>query len=115
MLSQHDLAPSRCSWAVREPVEAPEGAQASPTAPDSSVTSALMVGLPRLSNTSKALISTIVLMRSFTPFIQEKISDSVSFSLDPRLRGDDVKTPGKDVQYRSERRVGKDSSGRGQP
>src|SRR5690554_1108159 len=31
-----------------------------------------MVGLPRLSNTSKALISTILLMRSFTPFVQEK-------------------------------------------
>src|SRR5690625_3256524 len=44
-----------------------------------------MVGLPRLSNTSKALISTILLMRSFTPFVQEKISDSVSLSLDPRL------------------------------
>ena len=46
----------------REPVDAPEGAQAVPTAPEASTTSASTVGLPRESSPSKALISTISAM-----------------------------------------------------
>ena len=43
-------------------VVGPEGAQAVPTAPEASTTSASTVGLPRESSTSKALISTISAM-----------------------------------------------------
>ena len=53
----------------RLPVEAPDGAQALPTAPDSKITSAITVGLPRESITSKPLISTILLMGVLSPLI----------------------------------------------
>ena len=53
------LSPSRSSNASLEPVEAPEGAQAEPKAPPAKSTSASTVGLPRESNTSRALMSAI--------------------------------------------------------
>src|SRR5688572_5084569 len=61
------LSPSRSSKASRVPVEAPDGAQALPMAPDSRITSAITVGLPRESITSKPLISTILLMGVSSP------------------------------------------------
>src|SRR5690606_41241873 len=56
------LSPSRSSRASREPVEAPEGAQALPTSPLSRITSALTVGLPRESRTSQARMSAILVI-----------------------------------------------------
>src|SRR5262249_27202905 len=49
-----DLSPSRSSRASCSPVEAPEGTAARPKAPDSRVTSASTVGLPRESMTWRA-------------------------------------------------------------
>src|SRR5688500_12960416 len=48
--------------ASRLPVEAPEGAAARPSTPDSSSTSASTVGLPRESRISLAITSTIALI-----------------------------------------------------
>src|SRR5690606_37492220 len=48
--------------ASRDPVEAPEGTEARPMAPDSSNTSHSTVGLPRESRISRPMISTIALM-----------------------------------------------------
>src|SRR4051794_35071385 len=45
-----------------EPVEAPDGTAARPDTPDSSTTSASMVGLPRESRISRAMTSTMALM-----------------------------------------------------
>src|SRR4029077_20743831 len=45
-----------------EPVDAPEGTAARPLMPDSSTTSASIVGLPRESRISRAMTSTIALM-----------------------------------------------------
>ncbi|CFN73728.1 Uncharacterised protein [Bordetella pertussis] len=56
------MSPSRSSMASREPVEAPEGTEARPIAPDSSSTSHSTVGLPRESRISRPMISTIALM-----------------------------------------------------
>jgi hypothetical protein len=49
--------------ASREPVDAPEGTAARPLMPDSSTTSASTVGLPRESRISRAMTSTMALMR----------------------------------------------------
>ena len=48
------LSPSRSSTASNRPVEAPDGTAARPLAPDSSVTSTSMVGLPRESRIWRA-------------------------------------------------------------
>src|SRR6185369_17124695 len=58
------MSPSRNSIASREPVEAPEGTAARPITPDSSSTSASMVGLPRESRISRATTSTMELTDS---------------------------------------------------
>ena len=52
--------PSRNSTASRSPVEAPDGTSARPNVPSDNKTSASTVGLPRESNTSRALIFSIV-------------------------------------------------------
>src|SRR4051812_16148995 len=46
-----------------EPVDAPEGTAARPDTPDSRTTSASMVGLPRESRISRAMTSTMALMK----------------------------------------------------
>src|SRR5512137_928276 len=58
------LSPSRNSSASREPVDAPEGTAARPSAPLSSSTSTSTVGLPRESRISRACTSLISLMPS---------------------------------------------------
>src|SRR2546428_327726 len=55
-------SPSRSSTASCSPVDAPLGTAARPAAPLASVTSASMVGLPRLSRISRACTEMIVLM-----------------------------------------------------
>src|SRR5436190_15474341 len=60
------LSPSRSSTASCSPVEAPLGTAARPAAPLDSVTSASMVGLPRLSRISRACTEMIVLMMART-------------------------------------------------
>ena len=55
-------SPSRSSTASCAPVEAPEGTAARPMAPDSSVTSPSMVGVPRLSRISRATMSAMAVM-----------------------------------------------------
>src|SRR5947207_13971314 len=60
------LSPSRSSTASCSPVEAPLGTAARPAAPLDSVTSASMVGLPRLSRISRACTAMIVLMMART-------------------------------------------------
>src|SRR5437667_399701 len=59
-------SPSRSSTASCSPVEAPLGTAARPAAPLDSVTSASMVGLPRLSRISRACTEMIVLMMART-------------------------------------------------
>src|SRR5207248_5979065 len=59
-------SPSRSSTASCSPVEAPLGTAARPAAPLDSVTSASMVGLPRLSRISRACTERIVLMMART-------------------------------------------------
>src|ERR1041384_6838823 len=59
-------SPSRSSTASCSPVEAPLGTAARPAAPLDSVTSASMVGLPRLSRISRACTAMIVLMMART-------------------------------------------------
>src|SRR5467141_4874156 len=56
------LSPSRSSTASCSPVEAPLGTAARPAAPLDRVTSASMVGLPRLSRISRARTEMIVLI-----------------------------------------------------
>src|SRR5207244_12241888 len=56
------LSPSRSSSASREPVDAPEGTAARPTAPPSRMQSTSIVGLPRESRISRANSSTILNM-----------------------------------------------------
>src|SRR3974390_1185258 len=55
-----DLSPSRSSRASCSPVEAPEGTIARPEAPDSRLTSASTVGLPRESRTWRGRIGIIL-------------------------------------------------------
>src|SRR4029077_4371212 len=55
-------SPSRSSTASCSPVEAPLGTAARPAAPLDKVTSASIVGLPRLSRISRACTAMIVLM-----------------------------------------------------
>src|SRR5271168_649498 len=52
-----------------DPVDAPEGTAARPLMPDSSTTSASMVGLPRESRISRAMTSTMALMISPCRFV----------------------------------------------
>src|SRR5437588_1531056 len=59
-------SPSRSSTASCSPVEAPLGTAARPAAPLDNVTSASMVGLPRLSRISRAWTEMIVLMMAGT-------------------------------------------------
>src|SRR5438552_18781266 len=59
-------SPSRSSTASCSPVEAPLGTAARPAAPLERVTSASMVGLPRLSRISRARTEMIVLMMART-------------------------------------------------
>src|SRR2546429_9980746 len=59
-------SPSRSSTASCSPVEAPLGTAARPAAPLDRVTSASMVGLPRLSRISRARTEIIVLMMART-------------------------------------------------
>src|SRR5689334_12900744 len=59
-------SPSRSSTASCSPVEAPLGTAARPAAPLDRVTSASMVGLPRLSRISRACTEMIVLMMART-------------------------------------------------
>src|SRR5438128_11490785 len=59
-------SPSRSSTASCSPVEAPLGTAARPAAPLDNVTSASMVGLPRLSRISRACTEMIVLMMART-------------------------------------------------
>src|SRR6185437_1817642 len=56
------LSPSRSSTASRVPVEAPEGTAARPMAPESRMTSASTVGLPRESMISRPRMAAIRLM-----------------------------------------------------
>ena len=56
------LERSDSSIASFEPVDAPEGTAARPETPDSSATSASIVGLPRESRISRAMTSTMALM-----------------------------------------------------
>src|ERR1700756_1600951 len=67
-------SPSRSSTASCSPVEAPLGTAARPAAPLDNVTSASMVGLPRLSRISRACTEMIVLMmaRTLVPFQPER-------------------------------------------
>src|SRR5437868_1439561 len=67
-------SPPRSSTASCSPVEAPLGTAARPAAPLDSVTSASMVGLPRLSRISRACTEMIVLMmaRTLVPFQPER-------------------------------------------
>src|SRR6185437_183805 len=58
------LSPSRSSTASRVPVEAPEGTAALPVAPESRMTSASTVGLPRESMISRPRMAAIRLMGS---------------------------------------------------
>src|SRR2546422_6855398 len=60
------LSPSRSSTASCSPVDAPLGTAARPAAPLERVTSASMVGLPRLSRISRARTEMIVLMMART-------------------------------------------------
>src|SRR5437879_9364519 len=59
-------SPSRSSTASCSPVDAPLGTAARPAAPLDRVTSASMVGLPRLSRISRARTAMIVLMMART-------------------------------------------------
>ena len=54
------MSPSRNSTASYCPVDAPDGTNARPNAPDSVVTSTYTVGLPRESKTSLAYTSAII-------------------------------------------------------
>src|SRR5438105_13595175 len=56
------LSPSRSSSASREPVDAPEGTAARPSAPDSSTQSTSIDGFPREARISRQKISTILNM-----------------------------------------------------
>src|SRR3989442_3823538 len=56
------LSPSRSSSASRDPVDAPDGTAARPTAPESSTQSTSIVGFPRESRISRANSSTILNM-----------------------------------------------------
>src|SRR5580700_2019669 len=55
------LPPSRSSTASCTPVDAPDGAMARPRAPESSITSASTVGLPRESRTSRPITCSVAL------------------------------------------------------
>ncbi len=57
------LSPSRNSIASCSPVLAPLGTAARPVVPSDRITSASMVGLPRLSRISRALMRSIVVMK----------------------------------------------------
>ena len=56
------VAVAQARWPPSSPVDAPEGTAARPDTPDSSTTSASMVGLPRESRISRAMTSTMALM-----------------------------------------------------
>src|SRR3989441_3390291 len=75
-------SPSRSSTASCSPVEAPLGTAARPAAPLDSVTSASMVGLPRLSRISRARTEMIVLMMARTLAVD-------AFGVNARLQGED--------------------------
>ena len=64
-------SPSRNSIASRVPVEAPEGAAARPNAPESRTTSASMVGLPRESRISRAVIDLIFAIFESVPILSK--------------------------------------------
>src|SRR2546421_10508774 len=78
------LSPSRHSTASCSPVEAPLGTAARPAAPLDSVTSASMVGLPRLSRISRACTEMIVLMMARTLAVG---GVRVNARLEPNHRG----------------------------
>src|SRR5882672_457879 len=75
-------SPSRSSTASCSPVEAPLGTAARPAAPLERVTSASMVGLPRLSRISRARTEMIVLMMAPT-------LAGGALCVNARLEGDD--------------------------
>src|SRR2546422_2773636 len=75
-------SPSRSSTASCSPVEAPLGTAARPAAPLDNVTSASIVGLPRLSRISRARTEMIVLMMAPTLAGRD-------LAVNARLEGDD--------------------------
>src|SRR5258708_23084717 len=75
-------SPSRSSTASCSPVEAPLGTAARPAAPLDRVTSASMVGLPRLSRISRARTEMIVLMMARTLAVD-------ALGVNARLQSDD--------------------------
>src|SRR2546423_14519376 len=80
-------SPSRSSTASCSPVEAPLGTAARPAAPLDNVTSASMVGLPRLSRISRAWTAMIVLMMAPTLAVG---SVRVNARFQPNDRGTDA-------------------------
>src|SRR3989449_2245698 len=74
-------SPSRSSTASCSPVDAPLGTAARPAAPLERVTSASMVGLPRLSGISRARTEMIVLMMARTLAV-------VALGVNARLQGE---------------------------
>jgi len=63
-LPPYALPPSRFSCASWAPVEAPDGADATPIAPDESRTSASIVGVPRESKICRARTDSMIVMVS---------------------------------------------------
>src|SRR6266581_9157826 len=79
-------SPSRSSRASCRPVEAPDGTEATPLCPLSSLTTTRSVGLPRESRISKASTVLIAKLMALIPENRWKLTDDIEVKLP--LEGD---------------------------